>query len=109
MESRRYHKAVWVLAMAFALLVIADSVITWWAVNHGYTELNPLGAMFAHTRWFAAVKILVSALYAGWVIWMTGRFTKVWHPAPIVLFAFSLILVGLMAFVVISNLILIWF
>ncbi len=102
-------KAVWVLAIAFALLVIADSLITWWAVNHGYTELNLFIAPIAHTWQLVVAKIVTSLMVSVSAIWMAERFTKIWHPTPIVL-TFSFIpLVGFMAFVVISNLMLIWF
>ena len=104
-----YRKVVWVLAILFLMFEIADSLITWWAVNHGFPELNPIIAPVADTWWLAAVKIVASALVAGLVIWINERFSKVWKPTPIVFIISFIPLVGFTGWVVVSNIIHIWF
>ena len=76
------RRTVGVLAIAFVTLEAADSFLTMWAVNHGYTELNILMAPIAHTWWMAAIKVLPVAL-VGWLLfWAVGRFPKSWKVAP---------------------------
>jgi len=78
-------KTVGVLATTFVALEVADSFLTMWAVNHGYTELNNLVAPIAHTWWMAAIKVLPAAL-VGWLLfWTVGRCPKTWKVAPKVL------------------------
>lgn len=106
---KEYRKTVWLLAILFAVLVVADSFITWWAINHGYPELNLLIAPIAHTWQLAAGKIIVSLIVSGMAIWITEKFTKIWKPVPIVFTFFFIPFVGFMGWVVVSNIINIWF
>lgn len=78
-------RKIGILAITLTALEAADSFLTMWAVNHGYTELNILVAPFAHTLWMAAVKILPAAL-VGWLAWwLVGRFPSTWIVAPMAL------------------------
>jgi len=97
-------KTVGVLAITFVALEAADSFLTMWAVNHGYTELNILMAPIAHTWWMVATKVLPAAL-VGWLLfWAVGRFPKSWTVAPKVV-AFGLGAAGsFLGIVLASNL-----
>ena len=76
------RRLIGMLAITFTALEAADSFLTMWAVNHGYTELNILMAPFAHTWWLVAVKVLPAAL-AGWLsFWVVGRLPKTWRVVP---------------------------
>ena len=75
-------KTVGVLALALVALQVADSFLTMWATNHGYTEVNHLMAPIAHTWWMAAVKVLPTALVGWLAFWAVGRFPKTWRVAP---------------------------
>lgn len=77
------------LAITFTALEAADSFLTMWAVNHGYTELNILVAPFAGTWWMAACKVLPAALVGWLAFWSVGRFPRTWRIAPKIL-AFGL-------------------
>lgn len=96
------RKVVGVLAITFTALEAADSFLTMWAVNHGYTELNILIAPIAHTWWMAAIKVLPAALVGWLAFWAVGRFPETWRVAPKVL-AFGLAAASVFLVIVLVN------
>ncbi len=72
-----------VLASAFVGLELADTILTMWAVQHGFMEANPLMATLATTWWFPVVKLLPAILVACIVVWVARRNLKLSRPAKI--------------------------
>ncbi len=69
-----------VLAVLLVTLQIIDSLLTMWAVNHGYIELNPVIAPIAGTYWMLVVKVLPVIGVGIFAIWV--KFPKSWIIAP---------------------------
>ena len=62
------------LSAAFVGLQATDAFLTMWAVNHGFTEVNPIMAPIAGT-WVSPVVKIVPAIIVGIVI---ARLTRRW-------------------------------
>lgn len=65
--------------LAIALLVVsgADGVLTVWATNHGFIEVNPLMAPIANTWILPVWKVGIAALGAAFVLLFSLRFPRV--------------------------------
>ncbi len=73
----------------FAVLRIADSAMTYYAVNHGYRELNPL-LKWAVGKWWTNILTCVASLVLiwlivlnlppvfGWVLIVSGAILQAW-------------------------------
>lgn len=58
-------------------LQAADSAMTMWATNHGYTEVNPIVAPIADTWWLPPSKVLPALLVGMVVVGVMGRIPMV--------------------------------
>jgi len=64
------------LSVAFIGLQAADTFLTMWAVNHGFTEVNPLMAPIAGTWASPVVKIAPAILVAVGLARLTKRWPR---------------------------------
>ena len=63
-------------AIAFLALTAIDGILTFWATNNGYTEVNPLMAPIAHTILFPITKVLIPVIGVAFVGYLLKRFPK---------------------------------
>jgi hypothetical protein len=54
---KRGFAAIKGLALLFILLEMADGLLTMWATNHGFTEVNSLVASYANSWLYPALKM----------------------------------------------------
>lgn len=62
--------------LIFVGLETADGILTMWATNHGFQEVNPLMAPIASSWVFLASKIVVVVLSLGILIVIGRRFPR---------------------------------
>ena len=65
--------------LAIALVVVSgiDGVLTVWATNHGFIEVNPLMAPIAHTWILPVWKVGIATLGAVFVLLFSRRFPRI--------------------------------
>lgn len=61
----------------FAGLMMTDGVFTFWATNHGYTEVNPLMAPIANTPMYVVYKVITAIVAVVIVSLLATRFPRV--------------------------------
>lgn len=88
------------LGIAFIGLEAADSLLTMWAVNHGFTELNPILAPIAGT-WVSPVVKVLPAVFA---VWLLTKVTSRWPRTRPVANAGFATAVAFLGAVIVSNL-----
>lgn len=88
------------LGATFVGLEAVDAFLTMWAVNHGFTEMNPLLAPIAGS-W---VSPLVKVLPAIMAVWLLGWVAERWPRTRMVTNAGFTMAVVFMAAILVSNL-----
>ena len=64
------------LCSLFVGLETIDAFLTLWAMQHGFTEVNPLMAPIAGT-WLGPLVKIIPALAAAWLLlWVTRRWPR---------------------------------
>ena len=84
------------LSITFIGLQTADTFLTMWAVNHGFTEANPLMAPIASTWVSPVVKIVPAILVAIGLAWLTRRWPRTRTVALVGQVAVVLFMVGIL-------------
>ena len=84
------------LSMAFIGLQTADTFLTMWAVNHGFTEVNPLMAPIASTWVSPVVKIAPAIIVAIGLAWLTKRWPRTRTVAIVGQVAVVLFMIGIL-------------
>ena len=69
-------KKTTVMAIIFVTLIAIDGLLTFWATNNGYTEMNPLMAPIAHTVMFPVLKLTIPLLGVAIVGYLLKKFPK---------------------------------
>jgi hypothetical protein len=85
------------MATLFATLLIADGALTFWATNHGFTEVNPLMAPFAHTVLYPVLKLVTALLATLIVTALSKRFPRLQRVARVGYALFSAFYVIILA------------
>ena len=60
----------------FTALIILDGILTFWATNNGYVEVNPLMAPIAHTALYPILKVITVILGVVIVAALVKRFPQ---------------------------------
>jgi hypothetical protein len=85
------------LSIAFIGLQTVDTFLTMWAVNHGFTEANPLMAPIADSWVSPVVKIAPAILVAIGLAWLTKRWLRTRTVALVGQVAVVVFMVGILA------------
>ncbi len=64
------------LSMVFIGLETIDTFLTMWAVNHGFTEANPLMAPIADSWLSVLVKVVPAVMVAIGLAWLTRKWPR---------------------------------
>lgn len=73
-EANQLHKQ---LAVALVVVSGLDGLLTMWATNHGFVEVNPLMRPIAHTWILPVWKAGIAALGAWFVLRFSRRFPRI--------------------------------
>ena len=84
------------LSIAFIGLQTADTFLTMWAVNHGFTEANPVMAPIASTWVSPVVKIVPAVVIAIVLARLVNRWPRIRVVANVGLTAVVLFYVGIL-------------
>jgi len=84
------------LSMAFIGLQAADTFLTMWAVNHGFTEVNPLMAPIAGTWVSVLVKVVPAILVAICLARLTARWPRIRNVVNVGMVAVVVFMVGIL-------------
>ena len=85
------------LSVAFIGLQAADTFLTMWAVNHGFTEVNPLMAPIAGTWVSPVVKVVPAIIVAVGLAWLTRRWPRTRTVATVGLVTVVVFMIGILA------------
>jgi len=83
------------LGSALVGLQVVDGLLTMWATNHGFAEVNPLMAPIANSWMLLAVKVIPTIVVVLALLPLTRRFGKVITGGLVAGIAFLGLVVGL--------------
>lgn len=90
-----------VMAITFIIIIAVDGLLTFWATNNGYTEVNPLIVPIANTIIYPVLKLIVPLIGVAVVGYLIKRFPKF---VRVAYFGFVSI-IGLYVIILASNLV----
>lgn len=64
------------LAVTIVVLSGIDGLLTMWATNHGFVEVNPLMRPIAHTWILPVWKTAIAGVGVAFALWLLRRFLK---------------------------------
>ncbi len=85
------------LSIAFIGLETADTFLTMWAVNHGFTEANPLMAPIADSWVSVLVKVVPAILVAIGMARLTRRWPRTKTVVTVGMAAVVVFMTGILA------------
>ena len=99
-QSRKIAKIPFALAITFIALIAIDGLLTFWATNNGYMELNPLVAPISDKLIFPALKVVFPLIGVAVVGFLVKKHPKLVGVANLGL----IMMIGLYSVLLFSNL-----